>query len=214
MRVGLFSQDIKTVRDVGLWTGVGLDYKLNKSYSLNFNQEVRLYNNFNKLEKLISDVGIEYKINKKFGLAFNARYYLNNHKDNTYSNDFRYSFDFDFKKKISESFVFKYRLRYQDTYESLFDKIPEEIINTFRNKIALDYLLKNEDKLYFKAEIFRKRPVYKKAYFSKIRLGLGIEQPTKLGEINYGVAYERELGETYPLNFFFFRINYKFKIKR
>lgn len=207
------SQEIKTVFDVGLWSGIGVDYELNKKYSVSFKQELRLYESFQEIEKIISDAGVEYKINKEFGIGSNVRYYLDKHNDNVYANDFRISFDFKYKKKINKELTFKYRLRYQDVYESLFDEVSEGVVNTFRNKIAIDYSLARH-KIYFKAEIFRKRTDFKRPYFNKFRLGLGDEVETKLGDFDYSLAYERELGVAYPLDFVFLRVYYTFKIKK
>jgi hypothetical protein len=207
------SQEIKTVFDVGLWTGIGVDYKLNKRYSLSFKQELRLYESFSEIEKVISDLGVDYKINKEFGLGANIRYYTEDKDDKPFANDFRYNLDFKFKKELNDFITFKYRLRYQDTYESFFDEIREEVVNTFRNKVSLDYAL-GKHTIYFKTELFRRRLVYKKPYFSKIRLGVGDEFETKLGEFDYSLAYEHELGSAYPLDFFFLRVYYTFKLKK
>ena len=209
----LFSQEVKKVNDIGLWTGVGVDYKLNKSYSVSFLQEIRLYESFKEIDKIISDVGIDYKINKEFGLGANIRYYMEDKDGEPFAHDLRYNLDFKFKKKLSDAMNFKYRLRYQDVYESLFNEVPEDIVTTFRNKISVDYSL-NKHVIYFGAEIFRKRIVYKKPYFNKFRLELGDEIETKLGDFDCAIAYESELGETYPLQFFFLRVNYTFKLKK
>jgi hypothetical protein len=211
--ISVAAQEVKKVYDIGGWIGVGVDYKFNKSYTVSFLQEIRLYESFDDIDKVISDIGIVYKINKEFGLGADVRYYLNNHNDNVFTNDFRLSLDFKFKKKVNDILTFRYRLRYQDAYGYFFDGLSTGVVNTFRNKISLSYNL-HKHNIYLKTEIFRKREVYRKAYFNKFRLGLGDKFETGLGDFDYSIAYEHELSSKYPLKFLFLRVNYFFKIKK
>lgn len=207
------AQQVKKVYDIGGWAGLGVNYKLNKSYTASFLQEVRFYESFSLIEKSISEVGIEYKINKQFKLGGNLRYSYDRGKDMDFSNDFRFNADLKFKRKFGDFFTFKYRLRYQETYEHFFEAVSEGVVANFRNKLAIERKLEKHT-VYFCGEIFRERVIYKKAYFNKLRLAIGDRLETGLGQFQYALTYERELSSIYPLNFLFLRVNYLFKMKR
>ncbi len=203
------SQQIKTVRDIGGWIGVGLDYHFKKPYTLSFSQEVRSYRSFSKLEQSISEIGVEYTINKRFKIGSDVRYAFARNNDHTFSNDVRYNFDFKYKLKLSKRYSLRYRARYQTLYKNLFGFTPEGTRSNFRNKITLGYSL-DKHFIYFSGEINRNIGNYQQSHFNKIRLNLGDKIKTKKGKLNYSLSYERELNSDYPLNFLFVRLYYTF----
>lgn len=209
----LFAQEIKKTQDLGLWTGLSIEYDLNKDYTLKLSQELRLFENLSEIEKYNSDLGLDYRINKKFNLGFSLRYYLNKEKDKTISQSGRYNFDIRYKEKIGNKFKIKYRLRFQTLYKNMFTAVSEKTESNFRNKISFDYKLNKQNNIYLGAEIFREIKVYRKPYFNKIRFSIGDEKKTKAGEFDFSLVYERELNSNYPLNYFIGRINYTFKLK-
>ena len=62
-------------------------------------QDLRLSDNFSKLNKVNTDLGVQYKINKNFKLATNIRYSYNLRKLNLYSHDLRMNYDLGLKIK-------------------------------------------------------------------------------------------------------------------
>ncbi|MGB1018918.1 MAG: DUF2490 domain-containing protein, partial [Chitinophagales bacterium] len=68
----LQAQQLVKTFDSGIWTGLKIDYKLKNNFKLVFIQDLRLSDNFSKLNKVNTDLGVQYKINKNFKLATNA----------------------------------------------------------------------------------------------------------------------------------------------
>jgi len=212
--VNLSAQEIKKTRDVGLWMGASIEYKFKDDYLLTFSQDLRLFESLREIDKYITDIGLEYKINKNFKLGGNVRYFLNKRSDKTISQDWRYNLDLKFKGKLSTKFKVKYRLRFQSNYKDLPAVIYEGVKSNLRNKIAINYDVNEYNLVYFSSELFREIVAYRKPYFNKMRLLVGDKVKTKLGEFDVSLGYERELNSQYPLNYFFARIYYTFKLKK
>lgn len=207
-------QEVVTTRDIGVWAGVGVRYDLNKRWDTFLLQEFRTIDNAIQLGQSITDIGLSYRINGAFKLGGGLRYSYDRKKNGNFTNDIRYNLDFKFKHSFGKRFSFHYRLRYQHNYEDLFTFVPEiEEKSNLRNRIKIQYDLKKHD-LYFSAELFREFITYKKPEFNSLRLAIGDDFKTGIGEFKTGLAYERELNTAYPLNFFFLKLNYFFDLKR
>ncbi|MEN8928081.1 MAG: DUF2490 domain-containing protein [Flavobacteriales bacterium] len=209
-----FAQDIKKTQDLGLWMGVNANYVFKKDYTLTLSQDLRLNESITDLDRYITDLAIAYKINKQFKLAATVRYYLEKDAEKEYSQDFRYSLDFQFKKKINSRFKMKYRFRYQNVYEELFSGIPDGSKANLRNKIEVGYKLNKKHAAYFASEIFRKIVNYRAPFFNKLRLVVGDEFESRFGEFDFSLGYERELNSARPLNYYFARVYYTFDFKK
>ena len=208
-----WSQEIKTIRDIGVWAQLGLKYELNNKWTTSISQGVRTFDDALSLKKLVTDADINYKINKLFKLGFGLRYAYGRKKDLIFTNDIRYNFDFNFKKEIVHNLDLKYRFRFQHNYRNLFNFVPD--INQrshIRNKLELQYELEKHT-VYFASELFREFVSYKDPEFNSLRLSLGDQIENKLGEFDYAIVYERELNDKYPLDFFFLNLKYTFKLK-
>ena len=209
----LFSQQIKTVQDIGGWTGAGLDYRFKKPFTISVFQEFRFFESFSKLEQSITEAGLEYAIDKRFKIGSQLRYSYARRKDHTFSNDVRYSFDFKYKLKLPKHFTLRYRARYQNLYKNLFGFTPEGTRSNFRNKLTLGYSL-NAHFIYFSGEINRNIGNFQAPFFNKMRLNLGDKFDLQNGKLSYSLSYERELSTNYPLHFLFCRFYYTFQIQK
>lgn len=210
----IFSQEVKTIRDIGVWTSVGIEYKQNKKWSYQLTQRVRTNDNAIKLQKVITDFELSHRINKHYSLGFGIRYAYDRKKNQTFTNDMRYQFDFNVKQKLTKKLSLKYRLRFQHTYNNLFTYILDiDRKSNLRNKISINYKLKGHQ-LFLATELFREYEVYKKPYFNNLRISVGDKIKTKQADITASIAFERELQEDVPLNLFLFRINYNFNFKK
>lgn len=207
------SQEIKHIRDIGLWTSVGVNYKFNKKWKTTLIQEIRTFDNAIKLQKSITDLGLNYRINKQFKLGASIRYKYGRKKDYTFTNDIRYNVDFGFKSKLTKQLNFYYRFRFQHSYINLFTYLPDvDEKSNARNRIKLEYS-HNKHAYFIAAELFREYAVYKTPEFNNLRLTIGDKLETKLGDFKYGIGYEKELNKEHSLDFFFLKLNYTFKLK-
>ncbi len=210
----LHAQQIKTTQDVGAWMGATLKYDLTKDLDLSLSQDIRFQESLSELDKYISEIGLSYKINKEFRIGGELRYYINQKRDETQSQNWRYNLDFKYRTKLIKHLKFRYRLRHQTAYENLFTAQPNkgESKSAIRNRVGLFYKLKNHHELYFTTEIFRTILYYRKPYFSELRFVVGDEIETKYGQFDLSFGYERELNSLYPLHFMFTRVYYTFKL--
>lgn len=206
------AQDLKTTRDIGIWTALAIEIDWAKKWQGKFNQEFRTSNNALKTERSISEFGLSYDINKEFELEGGLRYSYNRKSNNAFSHNIRYNTDFKFKKKLRKKFHFQYRFRYQSNYENPFSGFSDfRQTDKTRNRIRFDYRRKNH-RIYFSTEVFREHVYYKRASFEKLRFTCGDKYKLNKNELHYGLGYEVEVGEDLPLNFFFARIYYTFKL--
>jgi hypothetical protein len=203
-----YGQEMKKTSDIGLWTSFTAKFEINKKWETSATQELRTFNNAGSIQKSITDFDLDYKINKEFSLRGGLRYAYNREKDNLFSQNIRYNLDFKYKRKLSKDFDLQYRFRYQSNYESPFTGFSDfRQTDKTRNRLKIEYDGKRHSP-YFGTELFREHVYYKRAKFKGLRLTLGDEFESKLGEINYGFGYERELNADHPLNFYFLRLNY------
>ncbi|MGB0886367.1 MAG: DUF2490 domain-containing protein, partial [Chitinophagales bacterium] len=212
----LQAQQLVKTFDSGLWTGLKIDYKLKNNFKLVFMQDLRLSDNFSKLNKVNTDLGVQYKINKNFKLATNIRYSYNLRKLNLYSHDLRMNYDLGLKIKIVENLKLRYRLRFQHAYITEFNFSGygyNGIESNLRNKLQFDYSIEDHQ-IYLNAELFREMKPSRLAFFNQMRFILGSKWKNKLGEFNYALAYERELGKANPLNYVFLKLYYTFEFEQ
>lgn len=212
--VNLSAQEIKKTRDLGLWMGASIEYKFKDDYLLTFSQDLRLFESLSEIDKYITDLGLEYKIDKNFKFGANLRYFLNKRNNKTISQDWRYNLDLKFRAKLRTKFRLKYRLRFQSNYQDAPAVIYRGVKSNLRNKIAINYAVNDNNLAYLSSELFREIVAYRKPYFNKMRLLIGDKLQTKLGEFDTSLGYERELNSDYPLNYFFARVYYTFKLKK
>ena len=204
----VWCQEVKTTRDIGVWTGVGAKFKVRKKLKGSIAQEFRSFDNSTKLDRSITDFGLAYTINKQFKLEGGARYGYARNSDLTYIHNIRYNVDFKFKIKPVKHLALIYRFRFQNNYTNLFQRFPETVQRrNMRNRIKAEYKIEQHT-VFFAAEIFRRHVFYKRPHFNNLRLSLGDQIDTKFGRFNYAVACNYELNEEYPLHFYFLKLNY------
>jgi hypothetical protein len=211
----VYAQEKIKVQDIGAWIGAGVDYRFAGQYTLNFTQDIRLFNSFTTVNKTNTELGLQYKINKNFAIGGAVRYIIDQKSDKIYTQDLRYNFDLQFKIKPIKKFQLSYRIRIQQKHENIapttFARQQQSIAN-WRNRIKFSYRHRKH-KTYITTELFRQFMIYRRPYFNKIRLVVGNKMTTKLGDIDIGLAYERELSTRFPLNFFFLKLSYTFSFE-
>ncbi|MGB1248243.1 MAG: DUF2490 domain-containing protein [Chitinophagales bacterium] len=210
------AQQLTKTRDIGLWSGVGIEYEFRKNCEFSFAQDIRLFESFTKIDKANTEMGFSYTINKNFKLGTNARYSYNLKKEDYYSHDFRMNYDLQFKVKMAKNLKLRYRLRFQQVYENLFTIKRYKVggrEDNLRNRIQIDYEIENHQ-IYFNTELFRAIEKYRSPYFNKLRFTVGSKWENKLGKLNYAIAYERDLGEDHPLHYVFAKVYYTFEFEK
>ena len=113
--------------------------------------------------------------------------------------------DLIFKVKLFKNFKLRCKTRYQQQFNDFFSFSGsgyEATEANFRNKIQIDYAIEKHQ-IYFNAELFRAIKPSRAPYFNQLRIILGSKWKNKLGELNYALAYERELNSLKALNYFF-----------
>ncbi len=204
--------------DLANWTTIGLEYKLNKKFSFQFEEQVRLKENISQIDEYFTEISTEYDLTKHFSIGAGARYIReNDNKGNIqgYEDHFRFQADATYKHKIDQ-FSLKYRLRYQNKNELGISKSEGDYANQHvRFKTSIGYNIKGW-KLdpEFSAEIFNHFEENETNGFDKYRLSIGTDYDLKkYGKINLYYQFEKELNNSNPSTLNVIGLKYKYTIK-
>ncbi len=130
-----------TYADAGLWNTFNITYKLNKKWGLLFTQEVRLRENYTRLNLLYNNYGVNYSVNKFIKLGLVLRHIDKYLETNRFSFRNRIMQDITFKKDYKKwNFSYRHRLQleWRDFATSALGRYPEIFS---RNKIEVGYAL-------------------------------------------------------------------------
>lgn len=215
----LYAQQTQVVRDVGVRTGLELDYEFKNSFSFSSLIDVRTFYNSTKIESNVVESGLNYEISSHFDLSAQIRYVRNRKKDGFFYHDLRNDFDLKFNTKFGDGFKLKYRMRYQKRYANLmtlsrykYDK-SDNVVD-FRNKIQLEYKFNKKNKVYLGFELFREYELYRRPHFNKYRITVGDKVKLNSNVLEVGLMYDREWSETEPFHFFVLNLYYEFSFKK
>ena len=106
------------VKDAGLWTSVGLDFKLVKKVTASISEEVRFNENISGAGTILTNVGLSYKYNKHFKFEIGYRHSQKRKVEDYYSIRHRFNVDIRYEKNI-KPFQFQYRIRFQDQFSDI-----------------------------------------------------------------------------------------------
>ena len=212
-----FSQS-EDVKDLESWTSISLKYKLNKKWSFELEEQLRLDENISEIGEYFTQLNAEYSISKNFDIGGGLRYIReNDNKGNIqgYENHFRFNLDASYKHKIN-NFSIKYRLRYQNKNELGVSTDDGDYANqNMRFKTSVGYDIKNwklDPK--FSAEIFNHFEEGEDNGFSKYRLTLGTDYKIKhFGKIGLFYRMEKELNVELPETTNIIGLKYTYTLK-
>ena len=212
-----FSQS-KDVKDLESWTSIGLKYKLNKKWSFELEEQLRLDENISEIGEYFTQLNAEYSISKNFDIGGGLRYIReNDNKGNIqgYENYFRFNLDASYKHKIN-NFSIKYRLRYQNKNElGVSTDDGDYAKQNLRFKTSIGYDIKKwklDPK--FSAEIFNHFEEGEDNGFSKYRLTLGTDYKIKnFGKIGLFYRMEKELNVDIPETTNIIGLKYTYTLK-
>ncbi|MDE3742020.1 DUF2490 domain-containing protein [Maribacter polysaccharolyticus] len=212
-----FSQTEDT-DDLQSWTAISLKYKLNKKWSFELEEQLRLDANISEVSEYFTEIDAEYSISKSFDIGGGLRYVRENDNEGNvqgYENHLRFHIDASYKHKIN-AFSLKYRLRYQNKNELGVDASEGDYAKqNIRFKTSVGYDFKNW-KLdpEFSAEIFNHFEEGEDNGFSKYRLTLGTDYKIKkYGKIGLFYRMEKELNVDLPETAHIIGLKYAYTIK-
>jgi hypothetical protein len=100
------------VSDAGMWTTFSVQKKLGKKFSLAYDQELRLRENYQRLNLLYSNLGLSYKIGSGFRFEVSYRSIQKKQLEGYFSFRHRLQLDMNYKTKVN-LVVISARVRYQ-----------------------------------------------------------------------------------------------------
>jgi long-subunit fatty acid transport protein len=209
-----FSQNDDT-KDLENWSSIRLKYKLNKKWSFELEEQLRLDEDISEVSGYFTQLSTEYTLMKNFKIGGALRFVRindNEGKIQGYENHLRFHFDASYKHKINDVSL-KYRLRYQNRYELAVDDYANQKL---RLKVGIEYNIKNwklDPK--FSAEIFNQIGQEEENNgLKKYRLTLGTDYNLKnIGTIGLFYRIEQELNETIPKTINIIGLKYTYTIK-
>lgn len=138
---------------LALWTGVGVEKKINKKFSVNLNAQARLVENISYTQTYLGEIGLSYKIIKNLEITGYYRF-INRRKNETkdFKNRHRFYGDLSYDKKLG---VIKldYRLRYQHQFKDNDGEIGFDT-SYLRNKLEVSYPNKTKFTPYVSGDLF------------------------------------------------------------
>lgn len=205
--------------DAGMWATLTIQHPLTKKINFVIDQELRLKENYQRINLFYTNVGIDYKLNKSIKISPTYRAIQKKRLEGTYSYRHRLMLDVTLKKKLKK-FTLSERVRYQievqDFNTSKKGKLTEQFL---RFKTDLKYTATEKITPYFSCE-FRYQihaprgdgPLYDNG-FHRVRNVLGAEyEINKKNSINVYYLYQTEFTISTPETIFILGIGYTLTI--
>jgi hypothetical protein len=122
------------VNDFGAWTAVSLDKKLSNKFTLVIAEEIRFFQNLQRLNLTYTNLGLSYKLNKSIKLTAVYRFIQKYRDENDFSWRHRIYLDAQFKEKYYP-FTFVYRARLQTQVRDYYSSDDGKFLESYwRNK--------------------------------------------------------------------------------
>lgn len=197
--------------DMQLWTNLSIEKKLTKTFSLNFSEEVRFYDNISEVGQFFSDVGGTYKISKSWRLSVNYRFTNKRQLNDSYSKRHRYYIDLSCRKKM-EKIVVLFRTRFQSQYTDVFCSLTGKIPEYYsRNKLTLKFDLDKKYTPYLSAELFYQLNNPEGNDIDNMRYSVGLEyQFNKRTGLDFFYMIQQEYNVNNPKRDFVAGIGYQY----
>lgn len=201
------------VRDLETWSSIQVEYKLNKNWEFQLEEQLRLKSNSSEIGQYFTEFMATYSFPNKIKLAAGLRYIRDNDTEGKiqgYEEHFRYQLDASYQHKVNQ-LTFKYRLRYQNRQEFSFsESLNKDAVQKMRLKVSADYGFKNwklDPQL--SAEIFNQLSGSQSG-FDAFRITAGTDYKIKkFGKIGAFYRLERELNVSYPKSTHIIGLEYK-----
>jgi hypothetical protein len=166
-----FSQD-----DFGIWYSVAAEKKLVKRFEVNFDANIRTYNNASEIDEAFFDIGLGYKFNKYLSTAISYRFTEFREDDDLLHPRHKWFADLKGKLPLGD-FDISARFRFQQRYKTYFeDENDKESKEVGRIKIKSLYNIPSFPvNPYIAAELFFPMLTETERYVEKNRFMAGVE---------------------------------------
>ena len=198
----LFIQYSFGIDDTHTWTSIGFEKNLPHSFSLEFEQELRIKDQLSTFSQTFSEVSLSYKVIDGLNISIPYRYAV---------------FDDKIKQRLSLGASYKYNfnpisLKYRTKLQRSFEKekAHEYLI---RNKLIIVYKLRKRIEPYCSGELFHK---FNKSNNEldeyRVSFGLAVDLPRKSSIKIFYIFKKEDLTKTNPDKINVFGLSYTFKL--
>ena len=198
----LFIQYSFGIDDTHTWTSIGFEKNLPHSFSLEFEQELRIKDQLSTFSQTFSEVSLSYKVIDGLNISIPYRYAVFDDKIKQ-----RLSLGVSYKYKFNPISL-KYRTKLQRSFEK--EKTHEYLI---RNKLIIEYKLRKRIEPYCSGELFHK---FNKSNNEldeyRISFGLAVDLPRKSSSKIFYIFKNEDLTKTNPDKINVFGLSYTFKL--
>jgi hypothetical protein len=189
--------------DAGMWNTININYRINKKYTALFTQELRLSENYSRLNLLYNNIGMQYTLNKKLKTNLVYRNIQKNIETNTISFRHRIMWDISFKQDINKFYLgYRHRLQAEvrDVRTSEIGRYPEIFS---RNKFEIGYNINKDWTTWtgaeFRYQFTNVRDVIDDADWHRVRWMAGIDyQQNKIIKWSVYIVHQREFRTVTP----------------
>ncbi len=206
-------------KDAGMWLTLSLQHPIAKKLNITLDQELRIKENYQRINLFYTNVGLSYRVNKFLKIEPTYRSIQKKQFEGYYSYRHRFMLDVIVKKKLSK-FTMAERVRYQtevaDFYTSKKGMLAEQFL---RFKTDLKYSLSEKITPYISCELRYQihspkgdGPNYDNG-FHRIRNVAGIEyQVNKKNSINLYYLIQSEYYISTPESIYILGLGYSLTI--
>ena len=198
----LFIQSSFGIDDTHTWTSIGFEKNLPHSFSLEFEQELRIKDQLSTFSQTFSEVSLSYKVIDGLNISIPYRYAVFDDKIKQ-----RLSLGASYKYKFNPISL-KYRTKLQRSFEK--EKTHEYLI---RNKLIIKYKLRKRIETYCSGELFNK---FNKSNNEldeyRISFGLAVDLLRKSSIKIFYIFKNEDLTKTNPDKIDVFGLSYTFKL--
>lgn len=197
--------------DLELWTGIGINHKINKKWYVSLSQSYRTNSNASLFKNAFTQFDLEYRRTKNIRFSGAIRYIYRGPQRHS----IRPLLNFAYVHRLDKVNI-KNRLRYQQDFEGLesSEALVPYLDFYLRNKLTVTFkkVEKIEPRLY--AEIFYHMH-YKNREFDQLRLGVGFAtELTKRQELSLAYTYREEFNVSSPLQSNVISVSLNFELKK
>jgi hypothetical protein len=212
------SQSSPYYPDAGSWNTFSVNYALNTKVTLLFTEELRLRENYSRLNLFYTNLGVEYKFNKFIKSALVYRWIDKYLDDDRFSFRHRFMWDATIKypyRKFAVSYRHRLQVEGRNFQSSEAGFMPEWYS---RNKIEISYNIKKKFSPYFATEfryqIHDPRSIESDHLWHRDRYQLGLDY-TYNKKNKFGIYYliQREYNVSSPENLYITGLEYSLSLK-